>query len=82
MIKKKISIGKYHIIFISRNYWDKGEMEMKPWSEEFKDFHLGVFFNKFSFVNESSILMGINLLILKFWIVFTFPKRMKGNFIK
>jgi len=75
MIRKRISIKKYQIIFISRNYWDKGEMEMKPWSEEFKDFHLGLFFNKFILGNESNILVGINLLIIKSWIVFSFPKK-------
>jgi hypothetical protein len=75
MIRKRISIKKYQLIFISRNYWDKGEMEMKPWSEEFKDFHLGLFFNKFALGNESNILVGINLLIIKSWIVFSFPKK-------
>jgi len=50
-------------------------MEIKPRSEEFKDFHLGLFFNKFALRNESNILIGINLLIIKFWIVFSFPKK-------
>lgn len=75
MIRKRISIKKYQLIFIYRNYWDKGEMEMKPWSEEFKDFHLGLFFNKFALKNECNILIGINLLIIKFWLVFSFPKK-------
>jgi hypothetical protein len=59
-------------------------MEERPWSTEFQNFHLGLFFNRMSRLERSSsgrrissYLFGINLLIIKTWIVFTFP-----NFFK
>lgn len=75
MIKKKISIKRFEFVFISRNYWDKEEMEMKPWSEEFKEFHLGMMFNRFKISKSTSYLIGINLLVIKMWGVFTFSSK-------
>lgn len=75
MIKKRISIGKCEFVFISRHYWDEEEIKMKPWSEEFKDFHLGIVLNKFKISKRTSYLVGLNLLVFKSWVVFTFPSK-------
>jgi hypothetical protein len=67
-----------------RHYWDKEEMSERPWSTEFNKFHLGIVFSKFPkrekskngfFIN--SYLIGINLLVIKSWVVISLP-----NFFK
>ena len=84
MIKKRFFFRGYIYVFMLRHYWDKEEMSERPWSTEFNKFHLGMVFSKFPkrekskngfFIN--SYLIGINLLIIKSWVVISLP-----NFFK
>ena len=84
MIKKRFCFRGYYYVFIFKHYWDSEEMEERPWSTEFQNFHLGLFFHRSSGLEKSksgrrisSYLFGMNLLVIKTWIVFTVP-----NFFK
>lgn len=84
MIKKRFCFRGYDYVFIFKHYWDPEEMEERPWSTEFRNFHLGLVFNRMSRFERSkkgkrisSYLFGINLLVIKTWIVFSIPNIFK-----
>lgn len=84
MIKKRFSFRGYDYVFIFKHYWDSEEMEERPWSTEFRDFHLGLVFKRYTKFEKSksgfrlsNYMIGINLLVIKTWVIFTLP-----NFFK
>lgn len=85
MIKKRFSFRGYIYVFMLRHYWDKEEMSERPWSTEFRNFHLGLFVSNLSIKFDKSksgrkisrYLLGVNLLVIKSWVVISLP-----NFFK
>jgi hypothetical protein len=87
MIKKRFSFGEYIYVFIIRHYWDSEEMKERPWSTEFRKFHLGLFVSNLSSKFDKSksgrgiskYLLGINLLVIKSWVVISLPNFLKND---
>lgn len=84
MIKKIICFGEYTYVFIFKHYWDSEEKIEKPYSKDFSEFHLGLVFNRFKNLKKpgqkffiDNYLIGINLLVIKSWVVFSLPNIFK-----